>query len=147
MVRTGTTPLVALGTLALAASEIRVKMSDLPLAVQKTVKEQTRGARIRGFSKEVENGKTYYEAETMVNGKSRDILMDSTGTVVEVEEQTDLNSIPAAARRALDGRIGTGKVLRVESVTKGSQVSYEAHILRHGKRSEVTVAPDGTIQE
>ena len=99
MVRTGTTLLVALGTLALVASEIRVKMSDLHLAVQKTVKEQTRGARIRGFSKEVENGKTYYEAETMVNGKSRDILMDSTGTVVEVEEQTDLNSIPVAARR------------------------------------------------
>lgn len=37
--------------------EQRVKMADLPPAVQAAVKAQSKGAQIRGLSKEVENGK------------------------------------------------------------------------------------------
>jgi len=145
MRKTGTALFVAFA--ALMASETRVQMSELPEAVQKTVKQQTQGARIKGFSKEVENGKTYYEAETTVNGRSRDILIDSSGEVVEVEEQADLERIPAAARETLEKRAGQGKIVRVESVTRASKVSYEAVILRNGKRSEVAVEADGTVQK
>ena len=43
--------------------EVKVKMQDLPLAVQKTVREQAKGATLHGLSKEIEDGKTFYEAE------------------------------------------------------------------------------------
>jgi Flp pilus assembly protein TadB len=42
-------------------SERRVKMKDLPQAVQKTVREQSHGATVKDFSKETEHGQTYYE--------------------------------------------------------------------------------------
>lgn len=131
--------------LALVAQETKVQMKDLPPAVQKTVQEQTRNAKLRGFAKEVENGKTYYEAETTVNGKSRDVLIDADGTVVEVEEATTLAAIPEPARKALQQQAGaSGKILRVETVTKGSVVNYEAVIQKGGKKSEVAVHSDGS---
>ncbi len=130
--------------LALLASETRVQMKDLPAAVQKTVREQTQNAKLRGLAKEVENGKTFYEAETLVNGKTRDVLIDATGAVVEVEEATTLASIPEAARKAIQARAGSGKVLKVETVTKGSVVSYEAVVQNAAKKSEVAVNADGS---
>lgn len=139
-------PLFAIASFALFASETRVQMKDLPAPVQKTVQEQTKTAKLRGLSKEVENGKTFYEAETTVNGKSRDILMDQTGAIVEVEDAVTLASIPEAAQKALQGRAGSGKILSVESITKGSIVSYEAVIQKNGKKSEVAVSADGTIK-
>ena len=57
-------------------SERPVKMKDLPAAVQQTVREQSRGARIRGLSIETENGVTNYEVELKVNGHSRDVRSD-----------------------------------------------------------------------
>ena len=134
----------ALGAVALFASETRVQMKDLPEAVQKTVKEQTKTAKLRGLAKEIEDGKTFYEAETTVNGKSRDILIDTTGAVVEVEEPVSLDSIPEAARKTIQAKAGSGKILKVESVTKGSIVSYEAVIQKNGKKSEVAVNADGS---
>ena len=69
--------------LGAVASEKAVKMKDLPPAVQKAVQEQTQGAELKGLAKEVEKGKTFYEAETMVNGRTRDLLFDDAGTADE----------------------------------------------------------------
>ncbi|HEX3746228.1 MAG TPA: hypothetical protein VHW09_19950 [Bryobacteraceae bacterium] len=130
---------------ALVAREVKVQMKELPPAVQKTVLEQTRTASLRGLTKEVENGKTFYEAETTVNGKSRDVLIDSSGAVVEVEEATSLEAIPAAARKALEQEAGaSGKILTVETVTRGTAVSYEAEMQKGGKKSEYAVHADGS---
>ena len=137
------TVVLAFASTSLFGAETHIKMKDLPEAVQKTVREQTKTAQLRGLAKEVENGKTFYEAETRVNGKSRDILIDPTGAVVEVEEAVALESIPEAARKGLQGKAGSGKIVSVESVTKGSVVSYEAVVLKNGKKSEIAVSADG----
>ena len=139
--------LLALGSSALFAADTPVQMKDLPGPVQKTVQEQTRNAKLRGLSKEVENGKTFYEAETTVNGKSRDILMDATGAIVEVEEATALESIPEGARKTIAARAGSGKIVKLETVTRGSAVSYEAVIQKDGKKSEVAVNADGSVKK
>lgn len=131
----------------LLASETRVQMKDLPKPVQKTVQEQSKAAKLRGLSREVENGKTFYEAETTVDGKSRDILIDATGAIVEVEEATNLQSIPDAVQKAFKTAAGSGKILKVETVTRGPVVSYEAVIQRGGKKSEVAVNADGSIKK
>src|SRR5258706_16457879 len=81
--------------------EQRAPRRDLPAAVARTVDAQARGATIRGFSREKENGQTFYEVELRVNGHSRDVLMDTTGAVVEVEEQVDVATLPAAVRAGL----------------------------------------------
>ena len=129
------------------ASEVPVKMKDLPPAVQKTVLEQTKGAELKGLSKEVEHGKTFYEAETRVNGRGRDLLIDADGAVVEIEEEVTLDSLPAEARAAIEKSASGGKITKVESVTKGNIVTYEAAMLKGGKKSEIVVAADGSIRK
>ena len=129
------------------AGETSVKMKDLPLAVQKTVEEQTRGAQIKGLSKEIEKGTTTYEVETMLNGKARDLLIDSTGALVSVEEPVAIDAIPVAAKAAIEKLAAGGKIKSVESVTKGPTVSYEAVIVKGLKKSEVVVGADGSIQK
>ena len=126
------------------AQEKKIQRSDLPAAVEKTVAAQSDGASIRGFSKEKEKGQTYYEAEMKVNGHSKDILMDMTGAIVEVEEEVAMDSLPAAVKEGLQAKAGKGKLLKVESITKHDKlVAYEAVVMTGGKRSEVQVGPEG----
>jgi hypothetical protein len=136
------------GSLILAisafAQEKEIKRSELPPAVEKTVVEQSKGATIRGFSKEKENGQIAYEAEMLVNGHSRDLLIDANGTLLEIEEQVDLQDLPADVKAGLQAKAGKGKITKVESITKKDKlVAYEAKVVRDGKKSEIQVGPDG----
>ena len=139
---------IAAGLLLLAgnasAQEKKIKRSDLPPAVEKTVAAQSTGATIRGFSTEKENGQTLYEAELTVNGHSKDISMTADGSIVEIEEQVSLDSLPAEVKAGLQAKAGDGKILKVESLTKKDKlVAYEAKVETNGKKTEVQVGPDG----
>lgn len=129
------------------AADKPAKLADLPLAVQKAIREQTKGAEIKGFSTEIEKGKTFYEAETRLNGHGRDLLFDKTGALVEVEQETALDAIPAPARSAIQKKAAGGKVLEVQAVTRDGSVSYEAEIEKNGKKLEFAVKPDGTVSK
>lgn len=148
MITAGLVVFATFATAALAAAqeapEKKIKRSDLPPAVQKTVEAQSAGATIKGFSEEKENGQTFYEAEMVVNGLGKDILMDSTGAVVEVEQQLAFSSLPAEVKSGLRAKAGNGKIAKVESLTKhGKLVAYEAVVQTDGKKSEIQVGPDG----
>ena len=139
---------IALTALAIFAAEKKVKLEDLPPAVQAAVKEQTRNATLVGLSTEKEKGKTMYEVETKINGKGRDLLLDQTGAVMETEEEVALESIPAAAKTALQKRAGSGTIAKVEKVTAGAAISYEATIRsKAGKSSEYAVNADGSLHK
>lgn len=128
----------------LSAAEKKVKMQDLPPAVQQAVKEQTKGgATLKGLAKEVEDGKTLYEAEMTVNGHGKDVSFDAAGTVVSVEEEVALDSIPAPAREAIQKAAGTGKIAKVESVTEKGTTFFEAQVKKGIKSSEVKVDAAG----
>jgi uncharacterized membrane protein YkoI len=128
-----------------AEGEKKVAIKNLPPAVQKTVQDQIKGAQLKGLSKEAENGKTVYEVETMVNGKSRDLLIDEQGAILEIEEATTLDAIPAPAKAVIKKDAIGGKVSKVEIVTKAGVTTYAAVIKKAGKESEIKVAADGSI--
>jgi uncharacterized membrane protein YkoI len=136
--------LVLVGSALAFAQEKKIQRSELPAAVEKTVAEQSKGATIRGFSQEKENGQTTYEAEMLANGHTKDVQIDANGAVIEVEEQVDLQAVSAEVRAGLQAKAGKGKITKVESLTKkGTLVAYEAKVVTGGKRSEVQVGPDG----
>ena len=136
-------PMFAFSAMAVA-QEKQIKRSDLPPAVEKTVVAQSKGATIRGFSEEKEDGQIHYEVELTVDGHSKDVLMDTNGTIIEVEEQVAMDSLPAPVRDGLQAKAGKGKLLKVESITKHDKlVAYEAQVMTGGKKSEVQINPDG----
>jgi hypothetical protein len=128
---------------ALRAQDGRAK-KGIPPAVQKTADEQSKGATVRGLSKEVENGKTQYELELTVNGHSRDMIIDPSGNILTVEEETKLEDLPSELKAEIQKTIGTAKLIRLESVTKGSVLAgYEATVSKAGKKSGIEMGPDG----
>lgn len=136
--------LIVVVSLGAAAQEKKIQRSELPPAVEETVKAQSAGATIRGFSEEIEHGKTFYEAEMVVGDHSKDILIDGDGKVVEVEEQVAFDTLPPAVQQGLRAKAGNGQLGKVESLTKnGKLVAYEAKVLNGGKKSEVHIGPDG----
>jgi hypothetical protein len=134
----------ALLTASAISQEKAIRREQLPKGVEATVAAQSQGAKVQGFSVEKEKGRTYYEAQLIVNGHTKDVLMDPDGKIVEVEEQVAMDALPAAVRDGLQAKAGKGKLVNVESITKhGRLVAYEAKVITAGKNSEVQVGPDG----
>lgn len=145
MIRKLTIPLAILA-LAGAAASAKLTVKDLPAAVQKTVSDNLNGGEIRNIGKETEHGVTQYEVETTLNGKHRDFNVDTKGALLVVEEETTIDSIPAAAKGAILKKIGDGKLRTVETFSKpGSETMYEAAwTSKTGRKSEVLVKADGS---
>jgi hypothetical protein len=126
------------------AQEKKIKRSALPPSVEATVAAQSSGATIKGFTEEKEKGETFYEAEMLVNGRSKDILIDVNGAVVEVEQEVAMGGLPADVRAGLTAKAANAKITKIETITKkGRLVAYEAQLLRDGKKSELQVGPHG----
>jgi uncharacterized membrane protein YkoI len=63
---------------------------------------------------------------------------------VTVEEEVALETIPAAARESILKAAGTGKIKKVERVQENDATSYEAVIVKNGKKRELKVDANGT---
>lgn len=126
-----------------ATKETKEALKSLPPQVREAVLAQSRGATVRGVAKEVQNGVTLYEVETIANGRTRDFMLDAQGKLLSVEEQTTLAEIPEKARAAILKAVGTGKLQLVEKVTKGDTTFYEGHIHDGRSLSEVKVDAAG----
>jgi len=94
------TALVALASIADAAAQTppAPKTGNLPPAVKATVEAESKGAVVKSISCEKEHGKTVYELETLVNGRTRDLMIDAAGKVYVVEEQLDVDKAPPAVK-------------------------------------------------
>src|ERR1700687_3273367 len=118
--------ITALACAALAAAK-SLQLKDLPPAVQKSVQETLKGGEIKNIAKETEKGVAQYEVESVLNGKRRDFNVDTKGNVIVVEEETSIDSIPAAAKATIMKKVGAGQLGLVETFTKpGSETMYEA---------------------
>ncbi len=125
------------------AQEKKINRSELPPKVEQTVKEVSKGATIRGFAQEIENGQPTYEVEMLVGHHSKDVQMSADGAVMEVEEQVERSSLSPEVTQGLQRLAGNGKITKVESITKKDKlVAYEAQV-KNGKKAEVQVGPDG----
>lgn len=138
------TALILCTALSGADTEKKIKMKDLPPPVQAAVKDLTKdNAVLAGLAKEVENGKTLYEAEFKVNGHTKDVTMDETGKIVTTEEEVSLASLPAPAREAMQKAVGKRKLVRLEAVTKDGTTYYEGLVKSGLKKTEVKIDPAG----
>ena len=123
------------------AAQTKVQMKDLPAAVRRTVLAETRDAKIVNMVKETENGQPQFEIETVVNGKTRDLIILTNGHLETVELELAAADVPPAAMKAFSA--GGGKVGKVESVKSGKPTYYEAMVEKDGKKTEVAVDANG----
>ncbi len=98
-------------------------------------------------SAEGENGYDY-QVNTRLNGKYHDLVINEQGKLVAVKDETDIASLPPAAKTAIEKEAASAKIMTVEKVTEGGQVSYGA-IMKdeaQGKFVQVRVGSDGSVK-
>src|SRR5580765_8071420 len=99
-----------------SAQEKKIDRSALPPAVEKALQARTQNATIKGFAQEREHSKTFYEVETVVDGRSRDILFSPQGEVVEVEEEVPFSTLQANVQAGLKKKADGANIDKVESL-------------------------------
>ncbi len=125
---------VSLLTFSVSAQEVRLRKKQVPRAVIAAFQSAYPQATIKGYSREKENGKIYYEVESVEGQTTRDVLYNPDGTVAEIEESIATGDLPAAAGEALRARYPSAVITKVEKITRGDVTEYEAHA-RVGRRS------------
>jgi uncharacterized membrane protein YkoI len=127
-----------------ALAQKKLTLKDLPAPVQATVQNELKGGEIKSIGKETEDGVAQYEVETILNGKHRDFNIDTRGKLLVVEEETSIDSIPAAAKAAILKRVADGRLGMVELFLRGGETMYEAaYTTKAGKKHEVLVKANG----
>jgi hypothetical protein len=126
------------------AQERKLQRNDLPPAVRTAVDRESVGATVKGLSTEKDNGVRVYEAELMIDGRSKDLVIDALGNVLEVEEEVPMDSLPDSVRNALTNAAGEGTIGKVETLTKkGKLVAYETVVTTGKRHREIQVGPNG----
>jgi len=133
---------VSLLTIAAAAQEKKITAKDVPAAVISAFKTAYPNATIRGYAREKENGKVFYEIESREGTTTRDVLYNPDGTVAEIEESIAATDLPAEVQQALKEKFPKAVITKVEKTTAGDKVSYEI-VARQGKK-RVTIEFDSS---
>jgi hypothetical protein len=135
-------------TLAYSGDGFAEKFQSLPQAVKETAKAHMGdGFPVSISAAQGEQGWNY-QVNTRLNGKYHDLVIDEKGKLVAVKDETDFASIPAAAKTAIQNQGAASKIMTLEKVTEGGQVSYGAVIKddAQGTAVQVRVAADGTLK-
>ena len=62
--------------------EVKVKFDDCPAAVKATFNKETNNAKIETVDKETDDGKTIYEADVTIDGKTHEIKVAEDGKLI-----------------------------------------------------------------
>jgi len=129
-------------TAAGIAQEQGVKSKDVPAPVTAAAAKLYPNAKIVGWSKETEGGKTFYEAEMKEGQTKRDVVFMADGKIEVVEEEVATAQVPAAVQNALKARYPKAVISLAERLTRGSEVQYELQ-LKKAPKKEIVFTPDG----
>jgi hypothetical protein len=127
------TGIVSLLSFSAFPQDVKLKRNQVPSAVLTAFKLAYPQATIRGYGREKENGKVYYEVESVEGQTTRDVLYNPDGTVAEIEEGVPSSDLPANAKESLRAKYPRAVITKVEKITRGEVTEYEAHA-RVGKK-------------
>ncbi|MEA2205731.1 MAG: hypothetical protein QOE77_2507 [Blastocatellia bacterium] len=128
-----------------SAQERQVKRKDVPIAVLNAFKASYPAATIKGYAREKEDGKTFYEIESMEGATGRDVLYNPDGSVAEVEETIPPNDLPSAIQEAIRSR-PAAVIVKAEKTVQGDRVSYEVIGKQGRKRFTLEFDADGNLK-
>lgn len=122
------------------SDEHTIAAARVPAVVRNAVTQAYPSARVTKWSREVEHGKTIYEAETVDGTTHRDMLIGTDGVITVVETQVTLDQIPPPIRAVATAN--NARIEKSEIVVAGRDTIYEFKIRGRG---ELKLRPNGTV--
>ncbi len=145
--------LVALTLAADVRSEDeKVALKDVPKAAVDAVKAKFPGAELRDEAeKEVEKGQTSYEISLKHLGKKITVEVNADGKINEIETEVAVADLPKAVVDAIAKKHPGGVLKKAEEIVEyedgEEEKAFEVVVAVGGKSLEVTVGPDGKIED
>ena len=114
----------------------------LPAPILAAFKKSYPNATIKNASKETEDGKTVWEVESIDNNLTRDIVYNPDGTIVDMEEQFAIASLPAAVTAAVKAKYPKATITLAEKTTAGTKSWFEL-TLKDAPVASIELTADG----
>ena len=139
---------VAAATLAYDGDTFAARFDALPQAVKDTARANMENTFPVSIAAAKSEQGWDYQINTRLNGKYHDLVINAAGKLVAVKDETDLASIPAAAKAAIEKQASSARIMALEKVTEGGQVSYGAVMKQEGQATvvQLRVTADGTLK-
>lgn len=118
---------------------------NVPQAVLDSFKKAYPNAVIKGSGKEVEEGKTFYEIESVDGKVKRDLLYLPDGKVAEIEEKISNNDLPASVISTVKKESPKGKITSAEKITKDGSENYELMVKDTKSSMEIVLDKNGKV--
>ena len=144
-VLSGTALSIALALTATAsAQEQQVKAKDVPAPVLAAATKAFPKTKLKGWEKEIKDGKTFYEVALVEGTAKRQAVFAADGPLLEIEEVIAVGGVPPAVRYAVKTKYPNAAIHAAEKITRGSEVEYEVG-LKNAPKKEMVLAADGKI--
>ncbi len=124
--------------------EEQISIDKVPAKARAALLKHAKGAKFTEVEREKVRGVVFYEAEWKVDGREHEVKVTADGSLVELEEEVDAQSVPAAVRKAASQAFPKSAKLTFE---KKMIVLYEVEAKVDGKEREVLISPSGQVHD
>lgn len=132
-------------SLSAAAADQKLAAADVPASVRSAVEARYPSAKALDWSREVENGRTEYEAKL---SSGVEVTVSSEGQILSEESAVAFEELPAPVRQAFAAsRYGRWKVRKAEKIVAGAKTSYEVAAAHRTEGVEVVFDAQGAIEK
>jgi len=138
-----------LATLALAAFSAqaeKIKLSEVPEAVIKTMKAEHPEAKNIKVDKELHFGMVLYEVKFKTNGKQHETLFEAHGKHFGHEQEVEVSELPVAVIKTLQQTFNNLTIQDAEKIEHpDGRIEYEIDVNGDGEDWELAMSPTGKI--
>jgi hypothetical protein len=128
-----------------SAKEKKISKKHVPSAVLSAFEKAYPKAKVKGYSTETENGKTYFEVESHQGKKTLDVSYLADGTLAETKEGVTAGDLPDSVKAAVKSNYPKGKITKAEKKTVGAIVTYELKVRTGKKHVRLEIDSNGKI--
>jgi len=127
-----------------------VKFATAPAAVQKTFKEEARGANIELLGKAKNDQGAFYKATLIFGTASYEVAVAETGLLLEkilqvVSAEVSLDDCPAPVKKTLGEEAKGAKVEAIEKLSEGKRDHFVCDVVSPKNRYQIVIMDDGTL--
>lgn len=133
----------------------KLKLADLPAAVQETARRESKGREIADIDHETWNGRSVYEVEFAQRGVNTRVYVADDGTLIRDERPrrsvkslfmgTQLEDLPTAVQETIRRVAGDREIADIDKKGTGQEPIYRVEIKDTQGTQELRIAQDGKV--
>ncbi len=126
-------------------ASLQVLQNELPGPVQQGLAKELDDGRLVEIYKTVSDGETTYDVTLNRGGKDRDLTLDVEGHLTGL--RLTIDELPEKVQKVIRAKLGTGEIGSIYKYIDGTDITFEAEIIKAGKKETVTLTEDGELEQ